>query len=458
MTTRGDSIPTARAVVRGAVVRGAVVRAAVLLCALAVTSVRAAPGNAATLALTGATIHPISGPDIVGGSVLIIGDTIAAVGAAVTIPADAEVIHLDGKQIYPGWVAAWSTLGLTEISSVLGSEDTRETGDVNPNIRTDVEFNPESELIPVARANGITSAVAVPGGGAIAGTSALIHLAGWTFEDMTVRAPLALHVQWPNMTLTHAWFEQRSDEQQRKDRDAAVSAITKTFDDARAYWKARAAEGSRGIPRHDRDVKWDAMGKALKGDIPVAFHCNAANQIRAVLHFVDEQKLTKVLLYGGVDATLFVDELKARHMGVVLSGVQELPRHGYEAYDAAYSLPARLSAAGVPFAISDGGGASNERNLPYQAGLAVGFGLAHDDALKAISLWPAQLLGVSNQVGSIEVGKFADLQVTDGDPLEITTHVERVYIKGVATEMSNRQTRLFDKYDHRPRGVKARAH
>ncbi len=414
--------------------------------------------DAKVLALTGATVHTVSGTDIPRGTVLIDGARITAVGADVSIPADAEVVHLDGKHLYPGWVAAWTQIGLTEIGSVLGTDDTRETGEVNPNIRAEVEINPESEIIPVTRINGITAVAVVPAGGAVAGTSSLMHLQGWTTEDMTIAAPLALHVNWPNMGGggRRGFIDPRPEEEQRKDREAAVAAIRKTFDDARAYWTARDAERGAGIPRHDRDVKWDAMGKALKGEIPVVFHCASAPQIHAVLRFIDEQKLTKAVLFGGTDAPLFADELKARHIGVVVGGTQAMPRHGYDPYDAAYSLPARLAAAGVAVAISDGGGASNARNLPYHAGLAVAFGLAHDDAVKSISLWPAQILGVADKVGSIEAGKFADLQVTDGDPLDITTHVERVFIAGAAVDPTTRQTRLFDKYDHRPRGPKAR--
>lgn len=426
-----------------------------LVATLSVAAMSAA--LATPVAFTGGTVHPVSGPDIPNGTVVIDGATITAVGASVAVPAGAEIVHCDGKHLYPGWVAAWTQLGLTEISSVLGTEDTRETGDVNPNIRAEIEINPESELIPVTRVNGVTAALSVPAGGAIAGTSALIHLNGWTFEDMTLRAPVALHVNWPASGPTRrGGADPRTPEERRKDRDAGLAVIRQCFDDARAYWKARDAEGTAGIPRHDRDVKWEAMGKALKGEIPVAFHCASASQIRAVLRFVDEQKLTKVLLFGSADAPLFADELKARHIAVVVAGTQVTPRHGYDAYDSGYTLPARLAAAGIPFAISDGGGSWNERNLPYHAGLAVGFGLAHDDALKSISLWPAQILGVGDKVGSLEPGKLADLQITTGDPLEITTRVERVYINGVLQDPTNRQSRLFDKYDHRPRGPKAR--
>src|SRR5262249_5740413 len=153
---------------------------------------------------------------------------------------------LQGKHVYPGLVSPCTVLGLVEINSVRGTVDVAETGTINPNVRAEVEINPDSELLPVARANGITSALVVPrvaSGGGIPGTSALVHLDGWTFEDMTVRAPIGLHVQWPNMTPVHAFFEFRSDEDQKRDRDKTLQAITDAFDDARAYMRATGAEG-----------------------------------------------------------------------------------------------------------------------------------------------------------------------------------------------------------------------
>ncbi len=263
------------------------------------------------------------------------------------------------------------------------------------------------------------------------------------------------------MAPVHAFFETRSDEQQAKDRDQAIDNIRKSFEDARAYWKARDAEGRTGVPRHDRDVKWDAMGKALRGEIPVMFHAGSLAQIRAALRFADEQKLPRVILVGGADAWRVAEELKARDIAVITGPTLELPRRRYEAYDEAYTLPARLARAGVRFCISDGGtafGAMNTRNLPYQAAMAAAFGLPRDEALKSITLYPAQILGVADQVGSIEPGKYADLVLTDGDPLEIATKVERVWVAGKPLSMESRQTRLFSKYDARPRGQKARKH
>jgi imidazolonepropionase-like amidohydrolase len=432
------------------------VMAAVLAAALAGTY---GTPLAASLALTGATVHPVSGPDLEDATVVVVDGKIAAVGRNLALPADAQIVSCAGKHLYPGFVSALSMLGLTEVSSVAGTNDWQETGTTNPDIRAEAGVNPESELLPVTEANGVTSALIAGRGGAISGTSAVMHLAGWTREDMTLRAPAGLHVQWPNMTPVHAFFETRTDEQQAKDRDQAIDNIRRAFDDARAYWKARDAEGKSGVPRHDRDVKWDAMGRALRGEIPVLFHASALNQIRAALRFADEQKLPRVILVGGSDAWRVADELKARDIAVIAAPTLAVPRRRYEPYDEAYTLPAKLAAAGVRYCVSDGGTpfeAMNTRNLPYHAAMAAAFGLSREEALKSVTLYPAQILGVADQVGSIEPGKVADLILTDGDPLEIATHVEQVWVAGKPISMESRQTRLFEKYDARPRGPKAR--
>ncbi|MBI1798343.1 MAG: amidohydrolase family protein [Candidatus Eisenbacteria bacterium] len=417
------------------------------------------PALAAPLALVGGTVHTVSGPTFANGTVLIDQGRITAVGPEVKLPPGTTVISVSGRHVYPGLISANTVLGLTEIESVAGTNDFAETGDVNPNVRAEVEINPSSELIPTARVNGVTSALVIPQGGAISGTSALIHLDGWTWEDMTLRAPVALHVNWPNMTPVHAWFIQQSDEEQKKARDQAIDKIRRSFDDARAYWTARDAEGGAGIPRHDQDVKWDAMGKALRGAIPVAFRANALNQIRAALKFADEEKLPRVILVGGADAWRIPDELRSRGISVIADGLLGMPRRRSDPYDENFDLPAKLAAVGIPYCISDGGsafGAANARNLACHAAMAAAFGLARAEALKSVTLYPAQILGVSDRLGSIEPGKIADLIVTDGDPLEITTRVEQVYLGGRAIPMESRHTRLFHQYDARPRGEKAR--
>jgi imidazolonepropionase-like amidohydrolase len=435
--------------------------AALLVSSLAfmLASALFAPARAEVLALTGGTVHPVSGPEIANGTVLVDGAKITAVGAAVAVPSGAKVIDCAGKHVYPGFVHANTVLGLQEVSTIQGSDDTQETGTVNPNQRAEVMYNPDSDFLPVTRLNGVTTALSIPGGGAVRGTSALMHMDGWTEEDITVRAPVALHVQWPNMTPVRAFFELRSEEEQAKARDEAIKTIGDAFDDARAYWKARDAERGKGVPRHDDDVRWDAMRRALNGEIPVAFHCDALNQIRAVLRFCDQHKLTNVILLGGYDSWRVADELKRRNIAVIVAGVLATPNRGYESYDEAFTVPAKLAKAGVRFAITDAGGgfaAANARNLPHEAAMAAAFGLDRDEALKAVTLYPAQILGAGDKIGSIEVGKLADLQVTDGDPLLVATHCEQVVVNGKLVPMESRQTRLFKKYDARPRGPHAR--
>jgi len=414
--------------------------------------------HAEAIALTGATVHTVSGPTLENATVVMQDGKIVAVGGNVQVPAGATVVSCAGKHIYPGFVDANSVLGLVEVGSVRGTVDNAEAGDINPNIRAQVQINPESELIPVVRYNGITSALVIPRGGTLSGSSGLIHLDGWTHEDMTIAAPVGLHIQWPNMTPVRNPFNPQAEEDQKKARDESIRKLRDAFDDARAYQKALAAEGKAGIPRHDRDVKWDAMVHALNGEIPVMLHARRLNQIRAALKFADQQGLKRIVLVGGDDADLMLDELKERNVAVIIGPTLELPNRSWEAYDKPMALPGRLARAGIPFCVSNGGGtdnsAANGRNLPYQAGMAAAYGLPKDEALKSITLYPARLLGVGDKLGSLEVGKIADLLVTNGDPLEITTTVEQVYINGRPVSMETRQTRLFHKYDQRPRKPK----
>jgi imidazolonepropionase-like amidohydrolase len=417
------------------------------------------PATPKKFALTGGTVHTVSGAVLENATVLIDAGCITAVGAGVAAPSDATVFDCRGKHVYPGFIDANTSLGLVEIGTIEGSNDTQETGNVNPNIRAEVMVNPDSDLLPVARVNGITSALVVPGGGAIHGLSALMHLDGWTREDMTIRSAVGLHVNWPSMSPRRAFFIQQSDEEQNKARDAAIAAIRDAFTDARAYETARSAEGGAGVPAHDADVKYDAMRAVMRGEVPVFFHADALAQLHAVLAFIDEMGLKRCVIVGGSDAWRLADELKSRDIAVILGGTQAMPARRSDPYDAAFTVPAQTAAAGIRWCLSDGGGnfgAASVRNLPHHAGLAAAFGLSKEEALKSITLYPAQVLGVGDQLGSIDVGKIADLQITDGDPLEQATHCLQVFINGRPIPMENRQTRLFQKYDARPRGPKAR--
>jgi imidazolonepropionase-like amidohydrolase len=435
------------------------VKGAVALGALASWCLFAAgSASAETLALTGGTLHTVSGPVIENGTLVIENGKIAALGRDARVPEGARVVSCAGKHVYPGMISANTILGLVEVGSVRGTVDFREAGETNPNIRAEVAINPESDLLPVTRVNGVTTAMVAPRGGTIAGTAAVIHLDGWTYEDMTLQAPVGLFVQWPSLT-RRGFGDRRSEQEMRKAWNESVENLRSAFKDARAYWKAREAEATKGVPRHDRDLKYDAMGRAVRGEIPVLFQASSLTQIRAALRFAEEEKLPRVILVGADDAWRVAHELKARDIAVIAGPMLAMPERRYEPYDQSFTLPEKLREAGVRYCVSDGGGgmdATNARNLPYHAAMAAAFGLPRDEALKSVTLYPAQILGVADRVGSLEVGKVADVFVSDGDPLEIETQVEQVYIAGKPVSMETRHTRLFSKYDHKPRGEKAR--
>lgn len=396
--------------------------------------------------ITGATIHTVVDKPIVGASVLLADGKITAIGKGIDVPKDAQVIDATGKHVYPGLIDSFSNMGLVEINAVRATRDFAEVGEINPNSKAQIAVNPDSEIIPVTRSNGVLLAHTVPSSGIISGQTAMLQLDGWTWEDLTLAAPVAMHVQWPNMSPVAAWWEEKSNKEQIEQREKQLKKIEQAFNDARAYQQARAAEGSD----QSYDSRWEAMLPVLRGELPLLVSADSAEQIQAAVAFALRQK-AKIIIYGGYDAPRCAELLKKHHVPVIVSAVYRLPRRRYDDYDAAYTLPARLHAAGVKFCISGGArfGASNVRNLPYHAGTAVAFGLPHEEALKAITLYPAEILGVADRVGSLEVGKDATLLIADGDPLETTTNVEAAFVQGRMIDLDNKQKRLWHKYQRR---------
>ena len=402
------------------------------------------------IAIVGATIHTVSGQNIENGTVVFDKGKIIALGANVDIPKGAEIIDAKGKYVYPGMIDAHSSIGLVEIGAVRATRDISETGSINPNIRAEVAVNPESEVIPVSRANGVTLAMTMPDGGTISGTAAVIALDGWTWEEMTMKAPAGMVVNWPSMTINHAWWERRSEDEQKKARDKALNEIRNVFHDARAYLQAKRSENSQGVPFHNVDVRWEAMAPVLDGKIPVLMNAEEIQQIQAAVAWA-EQEHVKLVILGGYDAWRAADLLKAKHVPVIVNPILRTPGRNFEAYDEPMSLPKKLYEAGVQFCIAGEPDPSNERNLPYHAAMAASYGLPKDEALKAVTLYPAQILGIADKAGSLEVGKDATLIVTDGDPLEIMSNVQMEFIQGKNIPLTSRHTRLYEKYKEKYR-------
>lgn len=406
--------------------------------------------------LRGATVHTVSGADLAATDVLLRDGKIAAIGAKLAVPAGATVVDVSGKHIYPGLISAYTGMGLTEYGSVRGSVDLAETGGLNPNARVQPALNPDSEHIPVSRSNGILSALSVPQTtGLVAGTSTLIRMDGWTWEDLTVRSAVALHVFWPNLTVNRDPNFPRPAAEQQKTIDENLKKLREAFATARAYLKAKEGAGKP----IDFDSRWEAMLPVLRGELPVFVHATEVKQIESAVQWAKTEKL-KITIVGGVDAWRVADLLKAEDVAVIVSPVTALPLRREDPFDAPFTNPAKLQAAGVRFCIANDGadgemGTQSDRNLPYQAGKAAAYGLAPAEALKAITLYAAQLLGVGAELGSIETGKRATLIVTNGDPLEIPTRVEQAYIDGARIDLSNRHIRLYEKYQKKYEQKKA---
>jgi imidazolonepropionase-like amidohydrolase len=407
-----------------------------------------------SLVIQNARVVTVEGPTLERGTVVITGGRIAAVGEGVAPPAGATVIDGAGKTLYPGLVDGLTTLGLTEIGSVAGSVDTTEVGDLNPHARAWVAVHPHSELIPVARANGLTTALAAPAGGLLSGQSALIRLSGDTPLSLVVKAPAAMHAVYPSgqppFDVTRLFeepelktLEERLKEK-RKNQEKELQRLGHLLAEAKAYGAGTAAAAKAAPPTPD--LPMEALAPVARGEVPLVMRADAEEDIRGAVAFAAQHGL-KLVIAGGLEAWRCADLLKQKDVAV-LTNVDRLPRRRSDPYDAAYANPAALHKAGVRFAIvSDD--ASQSRNLPYEAAMARAYGLPADAALRAITLSPAEIFGVADRLGSIAVGKAANLFLATGDVMDARVTVTDVFIDGVPQSMETRHTRLYKEFKDR---------
>lgn len=414
---------------------------------------------AKTLVLEGGMIHSLVGEPAVG-HVVIEGGRISAVGPEVEIPSDATRVDADGLHVYPGLFDAFSLLGLVEVDSVPATLDSTEVGAYNPHLRATTAVHPASQLIPIARANGFTHAVSAPSanrGGVIPGQAGLIHLDGWTIEEMTLDSSIAMVITWPvirtrsfdfaTFTVTEASYNEA-----KKEAEKAESELRDWLDAARHYSQATSSNSGR----LERNLKLEALSKVLDGQQRVIILANTKRDIEAAVEFAEQEGLNMILA-GGRDAWKVKETLAEKNIPVILGLTLRSPAEEDAPYDQPFGSPSALVKAGIPiaFASDAGGGESpggphNVRSLPYEAAVAASYGLSREEALKALTLWPAQILGVAKDLGSIEVGKIANLIVTDGDPLEITTQIRQLVIKGRVVSTANKHQSLYEHYRSRP--------
>jgi imidazolonepropionase-like amidohydrolase len=401
-----------------------------------------------------ARIITVSGSEIENGSVLIRDGKIEAVGANINVPAEAQKIEAAGMTVYPGMFDAATSLGLVEVGQgANGTVDLSEVGELNPNARAVVSVNPHSAHVAVTRVDGVTTVLSAPTGGLISGQAALLNLVGTTPAEMALVPLAALVINYPRVATPGGGFapEQPAPNLQEvlRANQRQVDEIRKLLRDAEAYGRAQAAYAKdNSLPRPDQNVRLEALVPYLRGERPVIFRADREAEIRGAIKFAEEMKLKPIIL-GGNDAGKIVSLLKEKDVPVILTGILDLPGREDDAYDVLYENAAKLHAAGVRFCISSGDNGANVRNLPFHAGMAAAFGLPKADALKAVTLYPAEIMKVSDRIGSIEPGKIANLVVADGDPLEARTHVRHVFIDGRQIPLVSRHTELNDAFKNR---------
>lgn len=410
-------------------------------------------GRAGTFAITNARIVTVSGATIENGTVLIQNGKIAAVGANVSVPAGAETVDGKGLSIYPGMIDAGTNLGLAEIGGgVPGSVDVAETGDMNANARAFLAVNPHSSHVNVTRVNGITSVLSMPAGGVISGQATIINLNGSTQTEMAIVPNFGLVVNFPRIT-TFAGFggggQAIEFSEAIRQRDQRLDGLRKMFKDSENYGKVQdALAADKTLPYSPKDIKMDAMRAYARGEKPVIFLAERERDIRAAVKFADEMKVRAIIM-GGQEAWKAADLLKQRNVSVIYTNIYSLPVRDDDPFDYLFEAPSKMQKAGVKFCISTGNDGSEVRDLPYHAGLASAYGLSKDEALKSVTLYPAQILGIANQLGSIENGKTANIVVTDGDLLDPRTNVKYLFINGRMLPLTSRHTELFDSFKDR---------
>ena len=416
----------------------------------------ALPAAAATLVVEGGTVHPVSGEPFVG-RVVIEDGTITAAGPDAAAPAGATTIDAQGLHVYPGWFDALSQLGLIEINSVPATDDQSELGVYNPHLQAATAIHPASEVIPVARANGVTHSLVAPDAGSdgvVVGQAALVHLDGWTIEEMAIDDSAAMVVHWPEIETRRFDFATFSVvetpfAEAKETAEKRQNELRDWFDAARHYAKAQGSE------RLERNLELEALVPVVEGRQRVVVMAQSKRDIESAVAWAEAEGIEMVLA-GGREAVEVADLLAEKQIPVILGFVASTPRDDDDPYDDPYRLPAKLAEAGVELAFASGagggfgpGGPHASRTLPYEVAMAVAFGLDRSTAIAALTLAPAEMLGVGDRLGSIEPGKLANLVILDGDPFDIRTRVRHLLIAGREVSLDNRHDRLYELYRSR---------
>lgn len=348
-----------------------------------------------------------------------------------------EVIDASGKHIYPGFILPNTDLGLREVNAVRATVDAVERGELKPNIRALPAYNTDSELIPTLRFNGVLTAQITPQGGTISGTSSIVQLDAWNWEDASMKADDGLHVFWPLKKLPPRWWMGETGPQKNENYKKSLEGLTKIFEEVQSY---------RNNGKSPANLKLDAILGTIEGDQTVYMHVNGAEAIVNSVEFAKKNGVKRIVLVGANDAMYVKEYIKENNLPIILNNLHRLPSRAEEDVDLPYKLPKLLNDEGIKFCLSYAGPA-NSRNLPFFAGTSVAYGMEKEAALKSITLDAADILGIEDQVGSLAVGKDATLFICDGDALDMKTNIiTQVFVQGRKATMEAMQQRLYEKY------------
>ena len=403
--------------------------------------------------LRGGILYTVSGDILAGHDLLFANGKIVTIGEDIQPSPDTDVYDIHEKHVVPGYIAPLTQIGLVEIGAVKQTRDYSETGDINPNVRANVSYNPDSELIPVTRSNGVLIANSVPLSGLIAGQSSCMMMDGWTWEDATLNHPTALHLNWPNMRLNFSKTAKKKEKQQREAYQKKLREIDRLIRDTRAYHLRTTQKERKAEQKQETDLRLAALTPYFVEQQQIIVRADDVRQIEAAVLWADKYDL-KITISGGRDAWRLPELLVKHNVPVILQHVQTTPRRRFEPVHTPYRTPALLQKEGVKFCLSTDQGYpfnGHVRTLPNEAMRAAAWGLAKAEALRSITLSTAEILGVDKRVGSLEPGKDATFFITNDPPLQITTNPIKAYIMGREVDLGDRQKMLYEKYKEKYR-------
>ncbi|MCH8277047.1 MAG: amidohydrolase family protein [Bacteroidetes bacterium] len=408
-----------------------------------------------TFAITNARIETVSNGTIENGTIIIRGDRIEAVGTDVQIPDGAEVIDASGMTVYPGMIDSGTTLGLTEIGSVQETTDFQEIGDINPQMEALTAINPNSVLIPVARVSGVTTVIAEPSGGLLPGRAALINLVGYTPEQMHAGDIKLQVLTFPAKRRERSFSRTSQDEQEDSEvaYKRAMEKLDEIWDRAELYARIDSAYTSDSnrfdLPEYAPEM--EALLPVIRGEMMLMVRVSAEKDILAAIDWIQERGIEKVVFSGVSEGWRVADKLAEADIPCIVGPMLSTPTRQTDRYDRAYANVGLLNEAGVRIAIRSGE-SRNVRNLPFNAGFAAAYGMSKEDALRAVTMGPAQIFGIADDYGSIEAGKKANLMITDGDPFEPATRVVGLFIDGFNVPIDSQHIRLYEEFLNRDEG------